>query len=352
LPRVSIAIPTWNRSQILARTLAQLPEGDIEIIVSDNASTDDTPVIVKKAMKADKRIRYVCMEKHGDTFANTRKSFEAATTPFVVYMPDDDAIMAEPLMEHVSRLEAEPELAAIFTDSIAWDDAEEKEMHRYYPQGFEPIEFGPEHNLEIADFLLKTFIPPEIGVFRRDAALKARVPVSKAQPYHQWCYALTRLGRVRFDSLAFLKEIRVLKPHLKREYWGNMDGAWAYIGDEQRLGLEAMYLRGLRDANRSFVPDWLRLQVYDRINHMLLNRTSLEIQRACQRGDYILAVELRRRQVLYWGDIDQISDYHGLTLPAARQASEMTGAPLDEMIAAYQIGYGYEPPARVAEEAA
>jgi glycosyltransferase involved in cell wall biosynthesis len=48
-PRLTIAIPTLNRAQLLTRAiesaLAQTSP-DIEIIVSDNGSTDDTPAVI------------------------------------------------------------------------------------------------------------------------------------------------------------------------------------------------------------------------------------------------------------------------------------------------------------------
>ena len=47
-PVLTIAIPTWNRGSYLAQNLAQLhaelrevPPGRVEVLVSDNHSTDD-----------------------------------------------------------------------------------------------------------------------------------------------------------------------------------------------------------------------------------------------------------------------------------------------------------------------
>ena len=50
-PRLTIAIPTVNRAELLGRAiesaLAQTSP-DVEVIVSDNGSTDDTPAVVKR----------------------------------------------------------------------------------------------------------------------------------------------------------------------------------------------------------------------------------------------------------------------------------------------------------------
>ena len=48
-PLLTIGIPTYNRAKFLRRLLEQLRtelaglDGQVEVLVSDNASTDDTP---------------------------------------------------------------------------------------------------------------------------------------------------------------------------------------------------------------------------------------------------------------------------------------------------------------------
>src|SRR5881398_557144 len=59
-PLVSIAIPTWNRCELLRTTLraAQATTYEpLEIVVSDNASDDDTAEMVRELARDDDRIR-------------------------------------------------------------------------------------------------------------------------------------------------------------------------------------------------------------------------------------------------------------------------------------------------------
>ena len=66
MPILSICIPTFNRAEYLALALQSIVEtkrfqetNDIEIAVSDNASTDDTPVLMKRyAAEYPKKIKY------------------------------------------------------------------------------------------------------------------------------------------------------------------------------------------------------------------------------------------------------------------------------------------------------
>lgn len=63
-PLLSICIPTFNRSAYLKNSLnsiigqKEFQKGYVEIVVSDNASTDDTQVIVKEYMSRYENIKY------------------------------------------------------------------------------------------------------------------------------------------------------------------------------------------------------------------------------------------------------------------------------------------------------
>ena len=61
---VSICIPTYNRSTYLRQSLEryivekEFIDGKVEIVISDNASTDDTKMVVEEYVKKYKNIRY------------------------------------------------------------------------------------------------------------------------------------------------------------------------------------------------------------------------------------------------------------------------------------------------------
>lgn len=63
-PLVSIGVPVYNGGVYLEQTLKSIQEqsyADLEIIVSDNASTDETEAVCRDAAAKDSRIRY---ERH------------------------------------------------------------------------------------------------------------------------------------------------------------------------------------------------------------------------------------------------------------------------------------------------
>src|SRR5690348_12812328 len=61
-PRVSIGLPVYNAENYLVEALDSLLAQtftDFELIISDNASTDQTPALCQAYMAQDQRIRYV-----------------------------------------------------------------------------------------------------------------------------------------------------------------------------------------------------------------------------------------------------------------------------------------------------
>lgn len=92
-PKISILIPTYNRAHYLIEAIETSLNQDypnFEVIVSDNASTDDTPNRVKKYL-GDPRFRYYRNEKNLGSSRNYEKLlYKYATGKFGHYLTDDD----------------------------------------------------------------------------------------------------------------------------------------------------------------------------------------------------------------------------------------------------------------------
>jgi len=93
LPKVSIIIPTYNRANYLPQAIESALSQDypnLEVIVSDNCSTDETPEIVKKYMN-DERFRYFRNKENIGMVRNWRKAvFEYSTGDWFLILSDDD----------------------------------------------------------------------------------------------------------------------------------------------------------------------------------------------------------------------------------------------------------------------
>jgi abequosyltransferase len=94
---LSICIPTFNRARFLKRTLdsifSQTVETDIELFISDNASTDNTEEIVAEYRTLRHSIRYVRNSTNLGPDVNVARCFEAATGRYVMVFGDDDILL-------------------------------------------------------------------------------------------------------------------------------------------------------------------------------------------------------------------------------------------------------------------
>jgi len=91
--KITVVVPTHNRSRLLARTITSLAEQDLapmEVVVVDNACTDDTQAVVQGLAKHVRRLRYVVEPQLGVSHARNRGAAEA-NGELVVFI-DDDAV--------------------------------------------------------------------------------------------------------------------------------------------------------------------------------------------------------------------------------------------------------------------
>jgi glycosyltransferase involved in cell wall biosynthesis len=105
-PRVTVAIPTHNRSGMLLETLKSVLDQsvqEIEVFVLDNASSDDTPEVV--ASLRDSRLHYHRHETNIGAPKNLSKAFRVGTAPLITLFPDDDLMRPRNLERKVLLLE-------------------------------------------------------------------------------------------------------------------------------------------------------------------------------------------------------------------------------------------------------
>jgi hypothetical protein len=331
-PLISICLPTYNRAELLdyaLENLAPLKDCDrpVEIVISDNGSTDRTPDVIAAHVGRNPLIRAFRIPENRGPTANWVNVLWHAKGEFVVYVADDDSLIFDGLFEHVDRMERESDLVAVFADWIAWDDQAGREIHRYYGGLDKFTAFTPAAPLELVDFMLQRFYPPEIGVYRREPLLRAHTFHGRSLPHYLNMYRLSRQGRIAFDPRPFYREHRILKDRFQRTHWANMSLQFHMVGDELRLALEEMVLMAVQDAGASHLTGELAPLVTQSIARILHSRLALEVNRACDRKDWITAVELRRRYVLWQGpgsDAESGEDVLRIVLPAALQAVGQT----------------------------
>lgn len=94
IPKVSVIIPTYNQQEYIANTIESALAQDyknLEIIIADDKSTDNTGKICKEAIKNDPRLKYYCNDVNQGRVANYHKAlYSYASGDYAVNLDGDD----------------------------------------------------------------------------------------------------------------------------------------------------------------------------------------------------------------------------------------------------------------------
>lgn len=95
--KLSFCIPTYNRGGYIEETLSSILsqyDSNIEIVISDNNSTDNTEEIVKDLQKSYKNIVYYKWKENMGADLNYLKSVELASGEYCWFLGSDDTIVS------------------------------------------------------------------------------------------------------------------------------------------------------------------------------------------------------------------------------------------------------------------
>jgi glycosyltransferase involved in cell wall biosynthesis len=135
MPKVSVIIPTHNRASLLARAVASVLEqtyGDFEIIVTDDASSDETPDAVRRM--GDPRIRYFRHAASRGEAATTNNGIRNATGEYVAFLHDDDVWLPAKLERQLAVFHGgSPRVGAVYSGFISVEAATAKALGAVLP---------------------------------------------------------------------------------------------------------------------------------------------------------------------------------------------------------------------------
>ena len=112
-PRVSVIIPTFNRSWYLSQAISSVLEQsftDFEILVVDDGSTDSTGKMVVGF--GDPRIRYIHQESSGRSAARNH-GLNQAHGEYIAFLDDDDLYLPHKLAVQTSYLDGHKEIGLV-----------------------------------------------------------------------------------------------------------------------------------------------------------------------------------------------------------------------------------------------
>lgn len=107
---ISVILPTYNREEMLPRSIDSILEQtfqDFELIVVDDASTDDTTAVIDQY--DDPRIQFVSHEENRGGGAARNTGIDRAEGEYIAFLDSDDEWKPSKLQRQIERLESSSE---------------------------------------------------------------------------------------------------------------------------------------------------------------------------------------------------------------------------------------------------
>lgn len=158
---VSVIVPTFNRSYCLARTLDSAlaqTHGNLEVLVVDDGSTDDTRELIQARYANESRVRYIHQENLGVAAARNT-GIGAASGDFVALLDSDDIWHPWKIELQLRCLQQFPALGMVWTDMEAIDPSSHVFDHAHIRTMYSAYRYFPEGTLFTDSVALRTLLP-------------------------------------------------------------------------------------------------------------------------------------------------------------------------------------------------
>ncbi len=119
MPKVSVIIPTHSRPHLLPRAVESAFKAgtDVEVIVVDDASTDETAAVCRKL----EGIKYVRIERNQHVAGARNIGILASSAEYISFLDDDDVRLPGTLDRQVEVLSSSPEVGLVYGQIIFGD---------------------------------------------------------------------------------------------------------------------------------------------------------------------------------------------------------------------------------------
>ncbi len=274
MPKASVIIPTYNRSDRLAKTMASVlaqSERDFELIVVDDGSTDNTRGVVGGF--ADPRVRYLYKQNGGPASARNY-GLAGAGGAYIAFLDHDDLWPPNFLEVMIAALEDRPEFGLAYAPiTVQFDDGSR------IPSYKRPI--GKTGWLTM-DLFLHSFVWTSAIVIRREAIKDFHYDESLRKSYEDSDFFLRLSARIPY---LFVDRVEAMKTEHARSLSREVG-----VQPTRILVLERFYYQL---GGHEIIPAAVARR---RLGHAC--RTVAEVKRK-QRAR-TAALTLYRRAISYW----------------------------------------------------
>lgn len=240
-PLLTVIVPAYNYGRFLAQCLESvLAQGveDLEILVLDNASSDDTPVVMARFAN-EPRVRYMRNRQNVGAGHNWMNGLRIARGRYFCFLSADDYFNPGHLARLLPLLQANPQVAIGYT-RINWVDEQGRALNQPRHPGYAGGDYVGGRN-ELAELLIHdNYLTPSAVIHRRSAFLQAWRP-SKTRGGGDWNMAVQVAER--FPDFVYVDE-----PGVSYRWHGQQDSTRFYASnaplDDHLTIVEGVFQRG------------------------------------------------------------------------------------------------------------
>jgi glycosyltransferase involved in cell wall biosynthesis len=134
VPLLTIGLPVYNGADYLEKAMASVLAQtftDFQLIICDNASTDNTPELCREYARADKRIVFVENGRNIGAAANYNKVVQLATGKYFAWINHDDLYHPDHLRTCVNALEQDKDAVLAYTHARHIDEHDDPLPYRF-----------------------------------------------------------------------------------------------------------------------------------------------------------------------------------------------------------------------------
>ena len=214
---VSVIIPLFNAEKYSEKTLNSVLEqtyNNYEVIIVDDCSTDDSPIIVKRHCDKDCRIKYYKQDHNRGAAEARNRALREASGRYIAFLDSDDLWAKEKLEKQIKQM-SQRDVSFSFTayDMIDVNDEIIKGK------------INIKKNVEYKDLMTKTMISTPTVIIDRDKLGDKRLPLRRTgQDYAFWLLLLRETDAFGIDEP--LVHVRRRPGSLSKNKFQNLCDVW------------------------------------------------------------------------------------------------------------------------------
>lgn len=205
MAKVSVILPTYNRAEILSRSINSLIQqtyADLEIVVVDDASTDDTESVVKSFN--DERINYILHDENRGANVARNTGISQSTGEYIAFQDSDDVWLPQKIQRQIEAFQQARSETGLVSAGVCrvWPDYQTDYLpgDKWRTQDF------------IRSLIHNNFIPTQAAMIKRECIQKVgnfNNELPRLQDWEMWIRLSKEYNFELVDETLVVKNMNV-----------------------------------------------------------------------------------------------------------------------------------------------